>query len=58
MCAAKRKKESDQPELPIEGAKPAPAKKPADTNGNGEQHVVAVAQGRDAAESIHRALTA
>ncbi|NOS69928.1 MAG: DNA topoisomerase IV subunit A [Verrucomicrobia bacterium] len=43
MCAAKRKKESDQPELPIEGAKPAPAKKPADKNGNGGQHVVAEA---------------
>src|SRR5882672_8665162 len=43
MCAAKRKKESDQPELPIEGAKPAPAKKSTDTNGNGAQHVVAEA---------------
>jgi topoisomerase-4 subunit A len=41
MCAAKRKKESDQPELPIEGAKPAPAKKPADANGPDEQHVIA-----------------
>jgi topoisomerase-4 subunit A len=41
MCAAKRKKESDQPELPIEGAKPAPAKKPADANGTDEQHVIA-----------------
>ncbi len=36
----KRKKESDQQELPIEGApKPAPAKK--STNGNGADHVVA-----------------
>ena len=46
--SAKRKKESDQPELPIEGAKPATAdakapKKPADTNGNGAEHVVAEA---------------
>lgn len=43
MCAAKRKKTSDQPELPIEGANPASAKQPADTNGKGEQHVVAEA---------------
>jgi topoisomerase-4 subunit A len=43
MCAAKRKKESDQPELPIEGAKPALAKKPADANGTDEQHVIAEA---------------
>jgi topoisomerase-4 subunit A len=43
MSSAKKKKDSDQPELPIEGAKPAPAKKPADANGNGEQHVVAEA---------------
>src|SRR6478735_2236572 len=43
MSSAKKKKDSDQPELPIEGAKPAPAKKPADKNGNGEQHVVAEA---------------
>ncbi len=43
MSSDKRKKESDQPELPIEGAKPAPAKKAPDTNGNGEQHVVAEA---------------
>ncbi len=41
MSSEKKKKESAQPELPIEGAKPASAKKPADTNGNGEQHVVA-----------------
>src|SRR6188768_3798503 len=41
MSSAKKKKDSDQPELPIEGAKPAPAKKPADTNGNGADHVVA-----------------
>ena len=42
MSSDKRKKESDQPELPIEDAKPASAKKPADVaNGNGEQHVVA-----------------
>ena len=43
MSSEKKKKESDQPELPIEGAKPAPAKKSADTNGNGEQHVIAEA---------------
>jgi len=41
MSSDKRKKEPDQPELPIEGAKPAPAKKATDPNGNGEQHVVA-----------------
>ncbi len=45
MSSEKRKKSSNQPELPIEGAKPAAAadkspKKKA-TNGNGEQHVVA-----------------
>jgi topoisomerase IV subunit A len=43
--SAKRKKDSGQPELPIEGAQPAaPAgtkKKPADANGNGADHVVA-----------------
>src|SRR6187401_1503452 len=43
MSSEKKKKDSAQPELPIEGAKPAPAKKPADKNGNGEQHVVAEA---------------
>ena len=42
----KRKKESDQPELPIEGATPAPvqqkpAKNPAATDGNGAAHVLA-----------------
>ena len=41
----KRKKESNQPELPIEGAVPAPAaKKPAKksaANGNGATHVLA-----------------
>ncbi len=41
MSSAKNKKESDQPELSIEGAKPAPAKKPADANGNRADHVVA-----------------
>ena len=48
MSAAKKKKESGQPELPIEGAPPAPAgdvasstKKAAETNGNGADHVVA-----------------
>jgi len=47
---AKRKKEPGQPELPIEGAVPAtpvdtkPAKnEPAETNGNGADHVVAEA---------------
>src|ERR1039457_1808437 len=45
--AAKRKKESDQPELPIEGAPPAssaepkPAEKSAGTTGIGETHVLA-----------------
>jgi topoisomerase-4 subunit A len=43
--SAKRKKESEQPELPIEGAIPAPVeKKPAKksaTNGNGATHVLA-----------------
>ncbi len=38
---AKRKKDSGQPELPIEGAKPTPSKKAADTNGNGADHVIA-----------------
>jgi topoisomerase-4 subunit A len=44
---AKRKEDANQSELPIEGAQPAPAtttpdkKKPADTNGNGTDHVVA-----------------
>lgn len=41
MSSAKKKKNSDQPELPIEGAKPAPAKKIA--GGNGADHVVAEA---------------
>jgi len=44
--SAKRKKESDQPELPIEGAIPAPvekkpAKKSAVANANGATHVLA-----------------
>jgi topoisomerase-4 subunit A len=45
--SAKRKKESGQPELPIEGAQLAPVataldkKTPADTNGNGADHVIA-----------------
>jgi len=43
--SAKRKKESDQPELPIEGSLPAPVeKKPAKkstANGNGATHVLA-----------------
>src|ERR1017187_299580 len=44
--SAKRKKDSAQPELPIEGAIPAPvpkkpAKKSAATNGNGATHVLA-----------------
>src|SRR5277367_2570823 len=43
--AAKRRKESSQPELPIAGAPaepaPAAAKKSPGANGNGEQHVVA-----------------
>jgi topoisomerase-4 subunit A len=44
--SARRKKESDQPELPIEGAMPAPdekkpAKKSAAANGNGATHVLA-----------------
>ena len=51
---SKKKKEDGQPELPIEGAKPAaagdapvpakkksPAAEAADTTGNGEQHVIA-----------------
>ena len=42
---SKRKKDSGQPELPIEGARPAPAEtKPAKNKpveGNGDQHVVA-----------------
>lgn len=51
--SAKRKKQSNQPELPIEGPKPAPTEaKPAEpkrgkarpsSNGNGGQHVVAEA---------------
>jgi topoisomerase-4 subunit A len=48
--SAKKKKESGQPELPIESAQPAapvetkPAQtKPADANGNGEDHVIAEA---------------
>src|SRR5580698_11236967 len=48
MSAAKKKKDSNQQELPIEGAKPAAAgdvapvkKKPAEANGNGGNHVVA-----------------
>ena len=41
MSSAKKKKNSGQPELPIEGAKPAPAKKIA--GGNGADHVVAEA---------------
>jgi len=47
MSAARRKKDSGQPELPIEGAPiPAPAAKPAkksDANGNGSDHIVAEA---------------
>src|SRR5262245_31290943 len=46
MSSAKRKSESNQPELPIEGpAKPVSAKpaKPKATNGNGNDHVVAEA---------------
>jgi len=40
--SAKRKKESDQPELPIEGALPTPReKKSAAANGNGATHVLA-----------------
>jgi topoisomerase-4 subunit A len=43
--SAKKKKDSGQPELPIEGARPAPAEtKPAKNKpveGNGDQHVVA-----------------
>lgn len=39
MSSEKKKKEAAQPELPIEGQKAA--KKSADQNGNGEQHVVA-----------------
>src|SRR6266581_4960533 len=45
MSAARRKKDSGQPELPIEGT-PVPVAKPAkkpDTNGNGTDHVVAEA---------------
>lgn len=45
---AKKKKESNQPELPIDGQKPQPAAaakptrgKKADSNGNGAQHIVA-----------------
>jgi hypothetical protein len=45
MSSAKKKKDSNQPELPIEGVKPAPAdakpaRKSTDANGNGAQHVV------------------
>ena len=47
MSAARRKKDSGQPELPIEGAPiSAPAAKPAkksDANGNGSDHIVAEA---------------
>jgi topoisomerase-4 subunit A len=45
--SAKRKKETGQPELPIEGVVPAqaetpsPKKKSAEAGGNGEQHIVA-----------------
>ncbi|MFM2083154.1 MAG: hypothetical protein RL380_1845, partial [Verrucomicrobiota bacterium] len=39
MSAAKRKKSTDQPELPIEGSQPA-LKTPA-ANGNGANHIVA-----------------
>ena len=47
MSAARRKKDSGQPELPIEGAPipaaaPNPAKK-SDANGNGSDHIVAEA---------------
>ena len=50
MSTAKRKKDSNQPELPIEGAKPASAeaksaKRANDPNGNGAEHVVAEAVG-------------
>jgi topoisomerase-4 subunit A len=51
MSAAKRKKDANQPELPIDGPPPAPAQaKPAEAkrgsskraaSGNGEQHVIA-----------------
>jgi len=45
MSSAKKKKDANQPELPIEGAKPAAAdkspKKAATANGNGTDHVVA-----------------
>ena len=47
--SAKRKKESGQPELPIEGVKPEASetkeakKKPVRANGNGAEHVVAEA---------------
>src|SRR6266550_9167373 len=46
MSSAKRKKDSNQPELPIEGAKarPVEVKSPKKTvagNGNGAQHVIA-----------------
>ena len=48
MSAAKKKKDSNQPELPIESTKPAatgdpkPAdKNPAATHGNGAEHIVA-----------------
>src|SRR5688572_26102452 len=51
MSAAKRKKDSNQPELPIDGPQSAPAEAKPDeakrskskrtTSGNGEQHVIA-----------------
>lgn len=45
MSSAKRKRDSNQPELPIEGTKPATEASAsgikARANGNGEQHVVA-----------------
>ena len=46
MSSAKKKKDANQTELPIEGAKPAAAadktpKKAADANGNGADHVIA-----------------
>src|SRR5882757_2001213 len=47
MSSAKKKKDSGQPELPIEGVSPVPVetksakKKSAEASGNGEQHIVA-----------------
>src|SRR5437870_9093718 len=46
MSAAKRKKQTNQPELPIQGVAPLPVeakptKKTAATSGNGAQHVIA-----------------